>query len=71
MKSPFQTAAEKMADAELTALHTLVTDRTKGAAARLWVIESMLTHQMQERGVTPPLCRRHKPRSVTSMSVAS
>lgn len=51
MKSPMQTAFEKMTDEELQAVFGLVTDRSKGKFARLWVIESQLQHEQRKRGI--------------------
>jgi len=53
MKTPIQTAFEKMTDAEARALFDFTTDRSKGAAARLWVIESQLAQELQARGAMP------------------
>ncbi len=51
MKNAFQTACEKMTDAEIADWYTFVTDSTKGAAARLWCIESSLAFQIKTRGL--------------------
>jgi hypothetical protein len=55
MKSPLQTAFEKMTDAELVDLHALITDRSKGQTARLFVVESHLAIEMQARGAMPTM----------------
>ncbi len=51
MKSPFQTAFEKMTDEELKHLSDFASDRSKGTAARLWVIESQLELEQRQRGI--------------------
>jgi hypothetical protein len=53
MKTPMQTAFEKLTLAEARALFDFTTDRSKGAAARLWVIESQLAHELKARGAMP------------------
>lgn len=53
MKTPMQTAFEKLAEAELAALHSFITDRSKGQTARLFVIESQLAHELRSRGTMP------------------
>ena len=54
MKNHFQTACERMTDAELAAWRAFTKDKRRGAAARLWVIESMLESVMRSRGLLKP-----------------
>lgn len=53
MKSPLQTAFEKMTDEELQAVFGFVTDRSKGATARLFVIAGQLEFEQRQRGILP------------------
>ncbi len=52
MKSPLQTAFEKMTDEELKHLSDFASDRSKGAAARLWVMGQSLADEQVRRGIT-------------------
>ncbi|MES2920183.1 MAG: hypothetical protein V4819_01455 [Verrucomicrobiota bacterium] len=62
MKSPLQTAFEKMTNEELKALFEFVADRSKGAAARLCVIEGQLEFEQRQRGITA------KPKGINAIS---
>lgn len=50
MKSPIQTAFEKLSDEELKAIYDLASDRKKGAQARLWVLTNSLENERKTRG---------------------
>jgi hypothetical protein len=54
MKSPLQTAFEKLTDEELEYLFHFSTDRSKGAAARLWVFSESIEKEQHRRGTIEP-----------------